>query len=237
MRLSALMMTTLFAPFLFAAPADDIKASLAQISPTLKVDEITQTAIPGIYQIVAGPTVLYSDASGKYILEGPMYHFNAQKELVNITAERQAVHVKEVLSKVDPSTMIIFKAPQEKTFITVFTDIDCGYCRALHKEVGALNNAGISVRYMAFPRVAAGEPSFVKAQSVWCAPDRNEALTLAKQGKDPKPATCNDPVAAQQNVGKSLQLNVTPVIVFKNGTVMPGYMPSNELIPLALKES
>lgn len=237
MKLSTLIMTALFTPVLLAGTPENIKASLAIVSPTLNVEEITETAVPGVYQVVAGPTIIYSDATGKYFFEGPLYHLEDNKEFTNVTADRQAVHVKKVIDAVDPATMIVFKAPEEKTYITVFTDIDCGYCRALHKEVDALNAAGITVRYLAFPRVPAGEASFIKAQSVWCAPDRNAALTAAKQGKDPAPATCSDPVTAHQNVGKSLQFSVTPVIVFKNGTVLPGYMPSKELIAMAEKES
>lgn len=237
MKLRAFLMTSLMAPLLMAGPQEDIKASLAIISPSLKVEEITQTAVPGVYQIVAGPTILYSDATGKYFFEGPLYHLEANKDFTNITAERQAVFVKKTLDAVDPATMIVFKAPQEKTYITVFTDIDCTYCRALHKEVGDLNKAGVTVRYMAFPRVPAGQSSFIKAQNVWCAADRNNALTLAKQGEEPKPASCKDPVAMHQEIGKSLQFAVTPVIIFKNGTVMPGYLPAKELISMAEKES
>lgn len=237
MKLPAFLITALVAPILMAGPQEDIKSSLAIISPNLKIEEITQTSIPGVYQIVAGPTILYSDATGKYFFEGPLYHLENNKDFTNLTAQRQAVLVKKTLDTVDPTTMITFKAPEEKTYITVFTDIDCTYCRALHKEVGDLNKAGITVRYMAFPRVPAGQPSFLKAQAVWCAPDRNAALTLAKQGNEPVPASCKDPVAAHQEIGKSLQFAVTPVIVFKNGTVMPGYVPAKELIPMAEKES
>jgi thiol:disulfide interchange protein DsbC len=237
MKLPAFILTALIAPVLMAAPQEDIKASLAIISPNLKVEEVSETGIPGVYQIVAGPTILYSDATGKYFFEGPMYHLEANKDFTNLTAKRQAVLVKKTLDGVDPASEIIFKAPEEKTYITVFTDVDCTYCRALHKEVGELNAAGVTVRYMAFPRVPAGQPSFIKSQSIWCATDRNAALTAAKQGTDPAAATCKDPVLTHQEIGKSLQFSATPVIVFKNGTVMPGYVPAKELIPMAEKES
>ncbi len=233
MKLSTILATALFAPLLLAAPQEDIKASLKVISPTMTIDEVTESPVSGVYQVVAGSTILYSDKTGKYFFEGPLYHLNADKKFENLTAKRQAVIVKKAIDSVDPSTLIIFKAPQEKTYITIFTDIDCGYCRALHKEVPELNAAGITVRYMAFPRVPAGQPSFIKSQSVWCAPDRNAALTAAKGGAEPTPATCKDPVLEQQKLGQSLQFTGTPVIIFKDGTVSPGYMPAKDLIKAA----
>ncbi len=237
-KFSVLLTTALFTPLLFAAtPQENIKASMAIVAPTMQIEEITETPVAGIYQIVSGPTILYSDASGKYVFEGSLYRLDADKQFTDLTAERREKFVQKTLSTVDPKTFITFAAPHEKTYITVFTDIDCGYCRELHKEVPELNKAGITVRYMAFPRVPQGQPSFVKAQSVWCAEDRQAALTAAKQGKEPAAATCQDPVLAHQQIGHLLQFSGTPVIIFKNGKVVPGYVPVKNLIPMAEKES
>jgi thiol:disulfide interchange protein DsbC len=78
--------------------------------------------------------------------------------------------------------------------ITVFTDVDCGYCRAMHREIDALLGAGVRVRYLLYPRDGPGSPGVARPERVWCAADRQDALTRAKLGEQVESPDCESPV-------------------------------------------
>ena len=109
-----------------------------------------------------------------------------------------------------------------KATITVFTDIDCGYCRKLHQDVPELNRLGVAVRYLAFPRAGIGSDSYDKAVSVWCADDQQKALTKAKAGKDIEMKTCVNPVAEQYGLVDAFGVTGTPAIFYEDGTLQAG---------------
>jgi thiol:disulfide interchange protein DsbC len=135
------------------------------------------------------------------------------------------------LAAVKREDMVIF-SPQgkPKSYVTVFTDIDCGFCRKLHKEVPKLNAMGIEVRYLAYPRSGVPSPSADKLITVWCAKDRREALTQMKNGATLPTQTCaSNAVAAQYQLGNELGISGTPALFTPNGELLPGYMPAEEL--------
>ena len=140
-----------------------------------------------------------------------------------------------MLDRVDASDMVVFAPEEPKTHITVFTDVDCGYCRKLHSEVEQLNNLGIEVRYMAFPRGGMQSPAAQVMQSVWCADNRQQAMTSAKQGKTVEEKTCANPVAQEYELGKQLGVQGTPAIFLANGVMIPGYQPAQQLATIALE--
>jgi thiol:disulfide interchange protein DsbC len=135
-----------------------------------------------------------------------------------------------LLAEVPESSMVIFAAAQPKYTITVFTDIDCGFCRKLHSQIADYNRLGITVRYLAFPRTGPGTESWAKAQQVWCSPDRKTALTRAKLGEALHVARCDDPVAREYELGRALGISGTPGIFTSDGDMLPGYVPPDELL-------
>jgi len=126
--------------------------------------------------------------------------------------------------------MIVYKAENEKAHITVFTDVDCVYCRMLHKEVSQLNDFGVTVRYLAYPRSGIGSESYQKMVSVWCSDDPKEWLSEAKLGKKIPENKCVNPVADQFSLGNEVGVRGTPSIVLGDGTFVPGYLPAVELV-------
>ncbi len=114
--------------------------------------------------------------------------------------------------------------------VTVFTDIDCGYCRKLHSHIAELNQRGVEVDYLFFPRTGLNTPSYDKAVSVWCAKDRKAAFTAAKAGKDPAPAKCDNPVADQYKLGAQVGVDGTPTILAADGTKIGGYLAPDQLV-------
>lgn len=206
------------------------------LMPELQIDEVLPSEIPGLYAITSGGSVVYMSGDGKYLIQGDMYDIQNNKDIVNLTAETRKTGIKHLIDNLKPADLIIYQAPHEKTYITVFTDIDCGYCRELQKEVSALNEAGITVRYAAFPRSEKGTKSYDKAISVWCAKDRKLAYASAMSGADPDPLVCaTQPVDAQKAMGEALGISGTPAIIFKNGRLTPGYLPAKQMIEAVYK--
>lgn len=128
--------------------------------------------------------------------------------------------------------MIIFKAPEEKYAITVFTDVTCGYCKKFHQDIAEYNKKGITVRYLAFPRNGLHHESAKTMTSIWCSADRQKALTDAFKGETISPIEkCQTvDIAAQFNIGHMLGINGTPALVLEDGTVIPGYMTADDLV-------
>ena len=125
--------------------------------------------------------------------------------------------------------MIWFAPEKYDHTVTVFTDIDCGYCRKLHNEMEGYNDKGIRVRYMFFPRAGVGSKSYQKAVSVWCSDDRRDALTKSKQGKQIPMKTCNNPIDVHMALAQDLGLRGTPLVVLDDGTIQPGYAPPDKV--------
>ena len=158
-----------------------IEKALQDISPGLKVDTIHASPIAGISEVQVGPRLFYITNDGKYLFQGNLIDI---KTRTDISEERRNAIRLATINAVSEDDMIIFPARKPRHTITVFTDIDCGYCRKLHKEIDQFNANGITVRYLLYPRSGVNTPSYYKAVSVWCEKDRNEALTEAKAGKD-----------------------------------------------------
>ena len=141
-----------------------------------------------------------------------------------------------MMARVEKKDMIIFEAKEKKHHISVFTDIDCTYCRKLHRELDRYLDEGIEVRYLMFPRAGKDSESYKKAIAVWCAKDRNKALTLAKANGELDMKTCEHPIDMHMGLANVLGLSGTPLIVTDYGEIMAGYIPAKKLAKL-LNES
>ena len=213
-----------------AAPVTDIQAvrsELVKMVPAAAEAVIEPSPVPGVYRLEVNGTFAFAFVDGDYVLLGDLYNTLEQSNLGDeATAKRMAERIKDV-----PLTeMIVFGPENAKRYITVFTDIDCGYCRKLHNEINELTAAGIQVRYLAFPRAGIGSDSFDKYVSVWCNANQQDSLTAAKAGNAVAAATCDNPIEKNYNLGREVGVRGTPTIVFDDGTVTPGYQPSAQLI-------
>lgn len=203
---------------------------LKALRPDIPIESVAQTPLPGIFQLnLSGGTVFYGTADGRYLFAGDLYELG-DDDLVNLAEQGRIGKRHELMAAVDPKDMVIFPASgQTKAVINVFTDVDCGYCRKLHQEVPRLNELGIEVRYLAYPRAGIGSRSYEKIVSAWCADDPNVAITALKLGKDIPDATCPNPVADQYELGQLVGVSGTPAIVLEDGRLLPGYMPADDL--------
>src|SRR5271170_7135112 len=217
-----------------AAPAEqppaDPRAALLKLLPAgSKLDDLQPSPIPGIYELIQGAEVSYLTADGKYFIDGNLYDMKSRD---NLTEELRTHARVALINAVPESQMLIFSPANPKYTLTVFTDVDCAYCRKLHSEIAELNRLGIRVRYMFYPRTGPNTESWKKAEVVWCSPDRNAALTRAKTGAqlDMSKTCAGTPVAREYALGQSIGVRGTPAIVTEKGDYIEGYMPPRELV-------
>jgi thiol:disulfide interchange protein DsbC len=221
--LASLLQTTALADR--AADETTIRKALGNIEP----DSINTAPIAGLYEVVVGTHVIYVSADGRYMLQGELIDVKNRKSL---TEPRRREAIRVLLDSVSEDDMIIFKPEKVKHVVTVFTDIDCGYCRKLHNEMDNYLAEGIEVRYMMFPRAGAGSESYKKAVAVWCSDDRNAAMTSAKNGRALDMKSCENPVDRHMELVQQLGARGTPFIILESGDTQPGYVPAKQLARL-----
>jgi thiol:disulfide interchange protein DsbC len=211
------------------AHADPRTALLKLLPAGSKPEDLKPSPIPGIYQFVQGAEVNYLTADGKYYLDGNLYDMATR---ANLTESIRSQARLAMINAVPESQMVIFSPKNPLYTITVFTDVDCQYCRKLHGDIAEINKLGVRVRYMFFPRTGPNTESWRKAEVVWCSADRNEALTRAKAGAElDMNKTCGPtPVAREYELGQSIGVRGTPAIVTDGGDFINGYMPPKELV-------
>ncbi len=208
-----------------------VTAGLTKHAPDLKVADIFSTPIKGIYEVhIENGPLLYAAKDGLHFFVGDLYKVT-EKGMANLTEIQRGLARKELLDTVKPKDMIIYPPEGDvKSRITVFTDIDCGYCRKLHQEVPALNKLGIEVRYLAFPRAGAKSGSADKLATAWCAKDPNKTLTQLKNNESVPIKTCdNHPIASHFALGGDLGVRATPTLILDDGQIISGYRPAADL--------
>lgn len=213
------------------SPEASIAAKLEQARPDLKVESVRPSVAAGLYEVTlsAGP-VLYATADGDFFVLGDLFAVNIGG-LTNLSEQQRDLARKELLAEVKPEDMIIFRPKGEvKGQVTVFTDVDCFYCQKLHREVPALNEAGIEVRYLAYPRAGVGSDSYRKIASAWCADNRQQAITALKNRQEIPENVCpGNPVADQYMLGQKAGVRGTPALVLESGEMVPGYLSATDL--------
>lgn len=204
----------------------NVEARIRALAPQAASIAISETPIEGLLMVQVGGDVVYATADGKYMVQGRVIDMDTREDL---TENAKSDVRRELLAKADTKGQITFAPVDTKYDLTVFTDIDCGYCRKLHAQIDEYNQQGIAIHYMAFPRAGVGSHSFDKAVSVWCASDQRSAMTQAKLGAEPDPAQCDNPIEEQYQLGMNLGVTGTPSLLTADGQMIPGYVPPEQL--------
>lgn len=210
-------------------PEEVIKTRIKAVLPDIEIVSVRPLPAAGLYLVSAkNYESVMATADGRYLIQGELLEIKGNRfasvEDPGLMEERR-----KALAAVKPADMVIFPATgARKGVVYAFTDVDCGYCRKLHREIADTNKLGIEVRYLAFPRSGPNTPIAKEMDAVWCSADRKQALTQAKQGKPPAPAAkdCKSPVNAQYALGVQLGVKGTPAIFTESGNQIGGYLPS-----------
>lgn len=208
-------------------PEAAIAGSLKTVYPQVQITQISESMIPGLYEVMLGPDLIYVSHDGRYLLDGDILDL---QDRLNLSEEKRATARGKVLAEVPSGEWIEFAPADPGHTLYVFTDISCSFCRLLHRDVPELNRLGIAVRYLAFPRMGTDSPTFRDMESVWCAGDRQKALTDAKLGLPIKKASCDNPVRRHFILGQAIGISGTPGVYTEDGRRLPGYMPPGELL-------
>ena len=220
-----------FSVFVFS-DKELISAKLENILPAdAVIESIEPSVFDGIYKVYYGDLQpIYVSQDGNFFIYGDMYQINSNR-IINITNEETKSRRVDLLNSIPSNELIIFKSKNEISAITVFTDVDCGYCRKLHSQISEYNKVGITVKYAAFPRSGVGTQTFTKMVGAWCADDPKKVITDLKNDKKLNLDFCDDqPIAKHYVVGQKLGISGTPAIITSDGELIPGYVSPEELL-------
>jgi thiol:disulfide interchange protein DsbC len=221
----------LFSLFI-ASDEEIIRNSLEKILPAgSEIESIQESFIPGLYSVYYGDLEpIYVTKDGNFFIYGDIYKINIDS-ISNITDLEISKRRSIILSNLKSSELISFKSKNEKYSVTVFTDVDCGYCRKLHNQIEEYNKLGITINYAAFPRSGLGTDSFTKMVNAWCSDNTKLSLTRLKNNKELDVNFCdNQPVSKHYAIGKKLGVTGTPAIFSTDGILIPGYLSPEDLL-------
>ncbi|PZP60872.1 MULTISPECIES: thioredoxin fold domain-containing protein [Pseudoxanthomonas] len=217
-----------------AAPASNdpvearVRAALKQLNPQVDVDYVGKAPLPGFREVIAAGQLVYVSDDGKYLVQGNVIDVAQRKDLMQ-GSDALAQYRQNLLKSVKQADRIVFAPANPKYTVSVFTDIECGYCRKLHSQIADYNKQGIAVEYLAWPRMGLGSQDHKDMISVWCAADRRKALTEAKASGQVAARDCTNPVTMEYNVGQRLGVNGTPAVFAPDGNQIGGYLPPAEM--------
>ena len=242
--LTRLQAFAVFVFFVFSAESQELAAPqdlIAKLKQSLEVSSqgqlqilaIKGTPLSEVYEIELNTgELLYSDASGDYLFAGDMYQ-TTDSGLLNLSSGTRQIRTLERIAEIPENEMIIYTPEVDvRATLTVFTDVDCTYCRALHRDVDALLDRGIQIRYLAYPRGGEAAGSYEKMISVWCADDRHKSLTQAKNGQNLPIRECTTPILNHYELGNLIGISGTPALIFPDGRLIPGYMDVDRLVTM-----
>ncbi len=220
---------TLVSSVAIATPEQTIRKTLEALVPDIEISQVRPAPIKGLYEVMVGTQLMYVTGDGRYFVDGRIVDLKTREDL---TEPRLAEARRRLIDQVGEDRMVVFGAPGTKHTVTVFTDIECGYCRKLHSQIAQYEEEGIRVRYLFFPRAGKGSPAYDEAVSVWCAGDdgaRRVAMTDAKAGRSIPTKTCSNPVDDHMALGREMGLRGTPAILTEDGDLIPGYVEPKRL--------
>ena len=210
-----------------ACDVDAINRVVSKSLPNVVFDQVRKAPIRGLCEALIDTEVFYVSERGDFLMVGNMI---AVESGDNLTVRRRGAIVKEIVARQDESRMVVIGPARPRATVTVFTDVDCPYCSKLHEEVPALNQQGVKIRYLLYPRNGIHSPTYKKSVSVWCATDRAKAIGIAKAGGTLPTKTCDNPVADHYKLGARLGITGTPTLILEDGTRIGGYVPAARLL-------
>lgn len=210
-----------------------VRAAVQRLAPGETISDVRPAGPPGFYQVLVEGRLVYVSSDGRYVMDGRLMD---ARDMRDLSAEGMRAVRRKALAAVPAAQRLVFAPPHPRYTVTVFTDIDCGYCRAFQSQMAAINAEGIAVQYLFWPRTGLHDAdghdtaAYRKAVDVWCAADRRTAFVKADQGGRPTPADCSNPVASQFRLGERIGVDGTPTVIAADGTVLGGFLTAEQLL-------
>lgn len=211
------------------AQLDKLRTTLQTNLPDIPIDHLSVTRVPGIYEIISEGQVYYVDSTVSFLFDGNLVDLKGRQNLTELSMTAQNLRYIDAIGE---ENMLIYKsndaAPTRS--MSVFTDLDCPFCQRLHSELDILLDAGVSVRYLLFPREGLNTTAHENLESVWCADDQHAAMTAAKRGELAPVASCDNPITQHFTLAQQLGLTATPMIYLDDGQRINGYLDAHTLL-------
>ncbi len=210
-----------------AADADPklaaVQEKISGMFETIQPEHVSRSPVDGWYTVQKGSIVAYVSDDGRYLLQGDLIDLDQN---VNLSELSRNDSRREIMAALQDDQAILFSPSEVKHSVTVFTDIDCGYCRKLHAQIDGYLARGIEVRYVLYPRNGPASRAWSTSEDVWCSRDRGEALTAAKLDREFQTSKCDaSMISTHYMLGQDIGLTGTPAIVFEDGTLVGGFLP------------
>jgi thiol:disulfide interchange protein DsbC len=209
------------------AELEAVRAKVSEMFDMIDPSDVTASPVDGWYTVQKGSIVAYVSGDGRYLLQGDLIDLDQGVNLSELT--RNDVR-RELVASLKDDESILFSPADAKHSVTIFTDIDCTYCRKLHSQIDEYMSQGIAVRYVLYPRNGRRSHAWTTSENVWCSNDRNGALTAAKLDREFETSSCDaSMIARHYQLGQDVGLTGTPAIVTEDGTLIGGYVPPDAL--------
>jgi len=190
----------------------------------MPIKAVNTSPIPGLYELVVGDNIYYSDATGTHVINGHMFDMRTKNDL---TAQRLA-SITRINWSALPMDKAIVSGPEDGLKMAVFTDPDCPYCKRLEDQLSKLD--GIRVYTFLFPLTQLHPDAYAKSESIWCAKDQAKALhDVMINGTALPKADCKTPVADLMALGKEMNVMGTPTIFAEDGRKFAGGVPLDQI--------
>ncbi len=212
---------------------ENVRNSIQSVLPDMEIDLIEESAISGLYAVLIGAEVFYVSADGQYLLRGDLIDIHNK---LNVSEEKRTVARRRMLQQVPEQDLINFSPDNPDYTVYVFTDVTCPYCQRLQGDIKEINDNGIAVKYLAFPRQGVGTPASEMMEKIWCSTNRQEAFLDMMIGLDVEETTCENPVTEHFSLGQAMGVRGTPAIFTDSGRYLPGYLPPDKLLEEVSKE-
>ncbi len=204
-----------------------VREKVAAMFDAIEPEDIGTSPVDGWYTIQKGAIVAYVSGDGRYLLQGDLIDLDEQ---VNLSEVARSDSRRELMGSVAADDVITFSPADVKYTVSVFTDIECSYCRRLHSQINEYLAQGIEVRYLLYPRNGPASRSWNTSEEVWCSTDRQNALTMAKLDRKFETHTCDASMVQDHfQIGQNVGLTGTPAIVLGDGSLISGYVPPDQL--------
>jgi thiol:disulfide interchange protein DsbC len=202
-----------------------IRKNLAERLPTLpKIDEVSRTPIPGVFEVRFGGTeIIYTDATGDHVLAGAA--LIETKTRTDLTEARINKLLAVDFDKLPFKDAVVFKQGSGARRMAIFADPNCGFCKRFERDIAGMKDVTIYT----FLVPILGADSAAKARDIWCAKDAGRAWRgwMIDSVVPPKTAASCDSAAIERNMefAKKNRINGTPVTFFEDGSRKVGALP------------
>lgn len=204
------------------------EAALARLAPNAKLERVQPSAAKGMLELVVDGRVLYLSADGRHLFQGELFD---AAEANNLTEHTRTALRQAGIAGLPQATRIRFAPAAPTHEVTVFTAIDCGYCRRFHQEIESFVDAGIAVNYVLIPLGGPGSAADQASKQVHCAANPQQAFTAATLGQALESRVeCPSPYQAGIDLALRLGISNTPTLVGPGGELLGGYMSAKDLL-------